>query len=918
MKVTANVMSKAIPRTPALAQWPHRLVVTAGGYAVVGGVITLIGWAANIPALTDWKNDGISMFPNTTACVILSGLALLLDRSSERHQFPGAVAAALLVSLIGTLTLFEHLTAINLGIDTLLFDRPWGQGAAAAPMRMGPPASLSFLTIGMAVVLLSSGRRARSVSAALGVAVMAIASLSLTGHLYSAAPMYTIPQFTGIAMQTASMILALGIAVVASVPEREPMRAILEPGAAGMLVRRALPLLVALAVGLGWLRVFIEQRGWVDTAFGTALRTVVEMVLLVGLLWRAVAMIRAHERSLRASEAEVRRQAVQLSAFLETAAIAMHRVGPDGTILWANNAELKTLGYAPEEYLGHHIAEFHADQDAIADILVRLHRGEKLSEYPARVKCKDGSIKSVLIDSSVLWDGGRFVHTQCFTRDVTERALAEQASALLAAIIETSDDAIISKRLDGIITSWNAGAERIFGYTEAEARGQSINMIIPPDRREEEREILERLRRGERIEHFETVRRAKNGRLFDISLTISPLKDASGRIVGASKIARDITDRRRTEAERVEADRRKDEFIAILAHELRNPLAPVRNAAHYLKLKGPTDPDLKRSVDMIERQVAQMSRLIDDLLDVSRISRGILELRREHVSLSEVFESALDACRDEIQAKGHRLRTSVPPDPIQLHADRERLVQVLSNLIGNAAKYTPTGGQIDLAVAARNGKVEVAVKDNGIGIPPGKLPEIFELFTRVDQSLEGQGGLGIGLTLVRQLVELHGGTVEARSKGIGYGSEFIVTLPIIATAKVPVALRPDLGLVAVPRRILIADDNRDAVESLALLLQLAGHDVHAVFDGEAAILSAENLLPEVALFDIGMPKANGYEVARRIREQPWGKQMFLVALTGWGQEADKRRTREAGFDAHLVKPVPPDALHRLLATLGEN
>ena len=897
--------------------WATTLVATAAAYAIAGGCLTLFGWAADLQRLTDWRNDGISMFPNAAACVIMSGLAVLLSHRDEQRWRVAARCLSSLVLAVGGLTLLEHVASIDFGIDTLLFDRPWGQGAAAAPMRMGPPASISFLLTGTALVLSTLGARARGVGAALGVVVAGVALLSLTGHLYGAEQMYALPRLTGIAMQTASMILALSVGLVASAPDREPMRTIVESSAAGMLARRALPVIVVLALSLGWVRVFIQQHGLVDTAFGTALRTLVEIVLLSGLLWWAVTMVRAHERALSDSEAEVRRQAGQLAAFLETAAICVHRVGPDGIILWANDAELNTLGYAREEYVGHHIADFHVDQDVIADVLARLHRGEKLFECPARMKCKDGSIKSVLVDSSVLWDEGRFVHTQCFTRDVNERKRAEETRALLAAIVETSNDAIVSKTLEGIVTSWNAGAERLFGYTASEMRGGSIDVIIPPDRLDEEREILERLRRGERIEHYETVRRAKNGHLLDMSLTISPVRDASGRIIGVSKIVRDVTDRKRIEAEREESNRRKDEFIATLAHELRNPLAPVRNAARYLMKKGPVDPDLRRPIEMIERQVAQMSRLIDDLLDASRISRGMLELRRERIAWSEVVEAALDACRDEIQSKGHRLRVDGPTEPLEVEADRERLVQVLCNVIGNAAKYTPMGGRIELTIATANhGVLEISVKDDGIGIPPGKLVEIFDLFARVDHSFERQGGLGIGLTLVRQLVELHGGTIEARSEGIGHGSEFLLKLPIVVAAPPAVETVPEPGPVCPPLRIVVADDNHDAVESLVLLLRMAGHDVHAAFDGEAAIHAIVTLLPQVALLDIGMPKANGYEVARRIRAHGCGKEVYLVALTGWGQEGDKRRAEEAGFDAHLVKPIPPETLDRLLATIA--
>jgi PAS domain S-box-containing protein len=802
---------------PTIPTWPAALATMAAACALGGGAITLAGWALDIPRLTDWKNDGISMFPNPAVCAVLSGIALLV------YCWPGARRRTVtswlgvVVSMIGGATLLEHITGVDLGIDTLLAVRPWGQLAAAAPMRMGPPASISFLVIGAALALLDRGGRARSVSTACGVVVAAIAALSFIGRLYGAPQMYTLPTLTGIALQTASLLLALGIGLVASTPDREPMRTVLDPGAAGIVVRQALPIVAGFALVVGWLRVVLESRGVVDTAFVTALATLAVIALTTGLLWWAAARVRAHEQALREREAELRFQAGQLAA------------------------------------------------------------------------------------------------------EVTERKRAEEARALLVAIVEASDDAIVSKTLDGVITSWNVGAERIFGYSRAEAVGRSIDIIIPADRLAEERDILRRLRRGERIDHYETVRRTKDGRLLDISLTFSPVKDRTGNVIGASKIARDISDRKRVEAEREESNRRKDEFIAILAHELRNPLAPMRTAARHLKLVEQADPHARRQVDMIERQVAQMSRLIDDLLDVSRISRGALELRREHVTCSEIVEAAVDACSDEIRARGHRLEVNLPVAPVELQADRERLVQVLCNLIGNAVKYTPAGGNLDLmASVVPPGTLEVSIKDDGIGIPAGKLTEIFELFARVDDSLESQGGLGIGLTLVRQLAELHGGTIEARSNGLGHGSEFVVRLPVVVAAAVPTATAPEPGQECSPLRILVADDNEDAAESLMLLLQLAGHDVHVVFDGEAAVAAAARLRPDVALLDIGMPRGNGYEVARRIREQPWGADIHLVALTGWGQQADKRHAEEAGFDVHLVKPVSPEALERLLASVSSS
>jgi PAS domain-containing protein len=331
-----------------------------------------------VPRLTDWKGDGISMFPNTAVCAVAGGLAIVLLHG--RGGAPARAAIRLLgcvVAAIGGLTLFEHLSGVDLGIDTLLFgDRSWGQTAATAPMRMGLPASTSLLASGTALVLLTLGPSARRTGAILGAVIVSIGTLSLTGHLYGASQLYTLPRLTAIALQTATVVLALGVGIVVSAPEREPMRTLLERGAAGVLMRQALPFIVVFAFALGRVRVWIEQAGLVDTAFGTALRTVVEVAMLIGVLWWAAGRVRRQERAEQESQAAVRRHAAQLGSVLDTAAIAIRRVAPDGTILWVNDTELRMLGYAREEYLGRRIADFFVDAGTMPDILARLARGD--------------------------------------------------------------------------------------------------------------------------------------------------------------------------------------------------------------------------------------------------------------------------------------------------------------------------------------------------------------------------------------------------------------------------------------------------------------------------------------------------------------------------------------------------------------
>jgi PAS domain S-box-containing protein len=618
----------------------------------------------------------------------------------------------------------------------------------------------------------------------------------------------------------------------------------------------------------------------------------------------------------RKAEVAVHRSERELADFFDNASVPLHWIGPDGVILRANQAELDLLGYTREEYVGRHISRFHVDRDVIDDALVRLFRGDALKRYPARMRCKNGSIKKVLIDSNSLWEKGQFVHSRCFMFDVTEQKREEETRSLLAAIVAASDDAIVSKTLDGIILSWNEGAQRLFGYTPAEAIGRSGDLIIPSELRQEERQILERIRQGDRVDHFETVRVAKSGRRLDISLTISPVRDDSGRVIGASKVARDISERKQIDAALRDADRRKDEFLATLAHELRNPLAPIRHSLEIL-VRSEGDPRLFRhATDILGRQLSHMIRLVDDLLDVSRITRDKLQLRKTRVDLASIVRHAVESSRPLAERDQQTIEVSLPDQPIYLDADPVRLTQVFSNLFNNACQYTEPGGRIWLTAERQNNEVVLVVRDSGIGMPADQLDGIFEMFAQVDDDSERpRRGLGIGLTLVRRLVQLHGGTVIARSEGRGLGSEFEVRLPVLEAY-------PDLEESAVleapesgTRRILVVDDNRDSADSIATLLQMSGHKTFMVHDGLAAVETAERLRPDVVLLDVGLPKISGIEACRRIRGQAWGKGIVIVALTGWGQENDRRSTREAGFDAHLVKPVDYEELLQLLAAL---
>ena len=503
------------------------------------------------------------------------------------------------------------------------------------------------------------------------------------------------------------------------------------------------------------------------------------------------------------------------------------------------------------------------------------------------------------------------------TEDVTARKEAEAAvrrsEAIYRRLAEANLIGVAFGTSRGEITFVNDEMLRMMGRSREDFEAGRINWaecVAPEVRGAIAREAERVLAEGQSSGYEAAFLRPDGGRTPYVAAAalVTPGEDLH------VSIALDLTQVRATEEALRDADRRKDEFLATLAHELRNPLAPIRNAVHVLNCRGPEDPTLQTAYEMIERQVAHMVRLIDDLLDVSRITRGKLELRKERVTLAAVVEQAVEASAPHAASAGHDLSVSLPPEPVYLDADPVRLSQVLSNLLNNACKYTERGGRISLSARQDGSGVVIRVTDDGIGIAPEHLPGLFEMFSQVTAALDrSQGGLGIGLALVRGLVEMHGGTVSASSDGLGKGSAFTVRLPAAAAAPVPPPPETTNGPRAgAARRVLVVDDNWDSAESLAMLLRLTGHTVETAHDGAAAVEAAERFRPDVVLMDLGMPRLNGYEACRKIREAPWGRGVVMVAQTGWGAEADRQRTDEAGFDGHLVKPVDLVALGQFL------
>ena len=644
-------------------------------YALAGGMLSFLAYVADAPRLADWSNSGIAIQPNAGIAVVAAALAVLMLWGGFPRM---ARALGVLTAAIGGTVLFEYASSIDLGIDQLfLFGRTWGNRLVLVPGRMGPPGALSWTMIGLAIVLASARSRpwARALAPLVALVATAIASLALIGYLYGASALYTVPSVTVIAWQTATFILATSIGVVLSVPEHAPVRLLEDETAAGALTRRVFPAVIVVPVVLGMFRLWGEQAGLYDLAFGTAIRTLAEIVLMSALL------------------------------------------------AWAANT------------------------------------------------------------------------------------ISRQAHA----------------------------------------------------RQRAEEQLVESLR---------------------------------------------------------DIDRRKNKFLATLAHELRNPLAPVRNAVVLLKSRTQRDPLIGRVTEVIERQVSLMARLMDDLLDIGRITNDRMELRRERVDLVTIVRDAVEMCQPLIHRSGHEISVMVPQPSIVVEADPARLGQVFGNLVNNACRYMAPKGQLWVTIERAGSDAVVTITDTGIGIPPEQLSSIFEMFSQVDRTNRTHGGLGIGLHLVKRLIEMHGGEVSAHSDGPGLGSRFTVRLPALPESvtieETPKPLPASSPEPRVPRRVLVVDDNTDNAELLKILLEDEGHETFMAHDGVEGLAAAERLRPDVVLMDLGLPRIDGFDACRRIREQPWGKQILVIAITGWGQDVDRRRSQEAGFDHHLVKPVDAQAISALM------
>ncbi len=641
---------------------------------------------------------------------------------------------------------------------------------------------------------------------------------------------------------------------------------------------------------------------------------------------------RRAEEALRVREAE-------LEVITDTTPLMLTRCSRELRYVYVNRAYANMLGLQPQDIIGKAIVEVIGTEgyESIRPHVEKVLRGQSV-EYSQEVLFQSVGLRHLVATYRPdIASDGAVVGWVASISDISDRKDTEKALRRFAAIIESTDDAIIGMDLSGVITSWNNAAVALYGYSAEEIIGKNVSILIPPELFQDEREFLEKIQSGERIVHYETLRMAKSGRRIDVSLTVSPIQDASGALIGASKIARDITEQRRVEAEREEllrrehnaraeaevANRVKDEFLANLSHELRTPLNAIVGWASMLRNDTLTPAEARRAIEIIDRNAKAQTQLIESVLDVSRIVSGKLQFDSRPVQMEKVIEAAIDSMRPAAAAKNIEFRVHVSSNIPPVSGDFNRLQQVVWNLISNAVKFSPTGTKIEVQLKTADAQVQIVVKDNGEGISADFLPHVFERFRQADASTTKKfGGLGLGLAIVRHLVELHGGTVEVESDGAGKGATFRVTLPALSGTMVASPTKTEErreNLVAKPLlrglRVLLVEDELDTRDLLVQLLSSCEAEVKAAASASAALALMTDWQPDILVSDISMPEVDGYAFIRQVRDGIQHPNVPAIALTAHARAEDRRIALEAGFQEHLSKPVSFAKLARAIAKL---
>jgi PAS domain S-box-containing protein len=638
---------------------------------------------------------------------------------------------------------------------------------------------------------------------------------------------------------------------------------------------------------------------------------------------------------------QLERDARHLAAIVESSDDAIISKDLDGTIISWNRGAERIFGYTPDEVIGRSIRLIvPPDRQGEEDrVLATVRRNEVVDHFETLRIRKDGTIVPIsLTVSPIRSAAGDIIGASKIARDLSRVQSAQRDALRLAAIVDSSDDAIISKDLNGVVMSWNSAAEAIFGFSASEMVGQSIRRLIADDRQQEEDEVLSGIRRGERVEHYETVRLRKDGAPIHVSLTVSPIRSQDGTVIGASKIARDITDRKRAEEERQlllgiarDASRLRDEFLATLSHELRTPLNAIVGYIRMMQSGMITGEKQSRALDTVARNVTSLTQIVEDVLDVSRIISGKVRLDVQPVDLPVVIHEAVETVRPAADAKGIRVETIVDPHAAPVSGDPERFQQILWNLLSNAVKFTERGGRVQVRLERVNSHLEVTVSDTGVGIPAEFLPHVFERFRQADAGISRvRGGLGLGLAIARHLVELQGGRISVASDGPGKGSTFRIELPVRIVGperssderEHPQAPRASTHI-TVPQlqgiRILAVDDDRDALALVREILEATGATVVTADSGQRALEKMEQTPPDVLVADLGMPQMSGFELIDRVRRSKRReiREMPAAALTAYARSEDRAKALRGGFQLHLAKPVDPGELMAAMAALAK-
>jgi PAS domain S-box-containing protein len=945
------------------------MAAVAGAYASIAGLISLIGWVADLRRLTDWDGNGISIQPNTAIAAMSAGAALLALAFGARRT---GAALGSVAGLIGATALFQHISGLNLGIDTLLmFDRPWGHVGTRSPGRMGPPAATSFMLSGVALVLAGLGTRTRRFLPAIGLAVITIATLSLIGYLFGASAMFTQPRLTAIALQTATILFAVGTGLVAFAPEYEPVRLMREDSAAGMLFRRALPFIVLVPVAVGWLRLRGEKAGLYDVTFGAAMLVLVLICLLVALLGFSTAAIRRREQAQRQAERSIAMRAAEQSA-LYAFTDRLHRAGSRSEVYEsALDAITTALGCRRASILlldaagAMRFAAWRGLGDGYRRA-VEGHSPWAIDERNPQPLCIDDvtraempePLKAVVMDEGIgslafipLIESGRLLGKFMLYYDAprsfadeeiqlaltvarqlafgVNRVRASEERARAGEALRESEQRFARfmqhlpglawiKDLTGRYVFVNDAAEAAFGMTRPQLYGKRDRELFPADTAaqfaENDRKALAS---GSGVQVIETLA-DHHGVVRHSLVTKFPIPGPDGQPALLGGMAIDITDQRRVERERTEllareqaaraelerANRAKDEFLAVLSHELRTPLTPVLTTVQMMERDASLAPDHLDSVSMIRRNVELEARLIDDLLDLTRISRGKLELFLGPVDVHEKIRHVARICDGEVRSKGLTLTFELRAQRHHLRADAARLQQVLWNLLKNAVKFTPDRGSIRVRTEnADTGQLQIEVNDTGCGIAPAVLPTIFDAFVQGGCDVTRRhGGLGLGLTISKRLVEMHGGTLAASSGGEGKGSSFLLQLPVgNGTADEHPAdesqgFRRSRG----GGRILLVEDNVDTSKVMSRVLRHEGYEIWTADSVASGLRVAASHSFDLLICDIGLPDGSGLDLMRQLLAK---NPIRAIALSGFGMEEDVRRSKEAGFVEHLTKPV---------------